>query len=362
MSSQRYLQQLRAAQRREEREAVRRQKELERAAREQSKLDALAQAALEVETYDNQIEVLLSVHRDCGAPWDWRALSCRLPPPAPIPLHAREFLARQQASLGLVPDPVDVAIQAAILADEQDHDMELRAYADQAERRREVALLGRRILTGDTTAFSEAVTALDPFEELAQHGVSVDLRGLTVDLVECHVAVHGAHVVPPEVKALTSTGRLSSRPMPRKRAHEIYQDYVCGAILRVARETFAVLPCGQILVHASVEDDSPAASPGGTKVVLSVHMLRSQLANAQWDVLDPSDFIATMDHRGDFKASRKACAFAAVQPLDASDYVPQVTREDDLVSLGQQVLGVLEQVRSIAACMINRGGGGEVRT
>ena len=40
--------------------------ELQRRAKEQAKLSALEQARLEVETYENRIDVLLSVHKEQG--------------------------------------------------------------------------------------------------------------------------------------------------------------------------------------------------------------------------------------------------------------------------------------------------------
>ena len=59
-----------AAQRRQEREAQKRQRELERQNKEQVKLSAIEQARLEVEIYENKLEVLLSVHRQQGEIWD----------------------------------------------------------------------------------------------------------------------------------------------------------------------------------------------------------------------------------------------------------------------------------------------------
>ena len=38
--------------------------------------------------------------------------------------------------------------------------------------------------------------------------------------------------------------------MPKGRFHEIYQDYLCGCLLRVAREVFALFPVDTVLVTA----------------------------------------------------------------------------------------------------------------
>ena len=61
--------------RRQEREALRRQKELERQAKEQAKLSAIEQAHLEVSTYENRLDLLLSVHKDHGPSWDWAGIA-----------------------------------------------------------------------------------------------------------------------------------------------------------------------------------------------------------------------------------------------------------------------------------------------
>src|SRR5438034_3842883 len=82
-----------AAERRSEREAKRRQREIERQMKEQAKLSALEQARLEVEAYENQIELLLFIHKVRSAGIDWRALACQLPPHDPPRLARHELLA-----------------------------------------------------------------------------------------------------------------------------------------------------------------------------------------------------------------------------------------------------------------------------
>lgn len=77
------LRALEADERRRQRDAQRQQRELERRKKEQAKLSAIEQARLEVETYENRLEVLLSVHKEQGPTWDWTALAAALPPPCP---------------------------------------------------------------------------------------------------------------------------------------------------------------------------------------------------------------------------------------------------------------------------------------
>jgi hypothetical protein len=62
---------LEAARKRDERASLKRQKELERMLKEQEKLSVQEQARLEVDAFENSMEVLLSVHRDSRPQFDW---------------------------------------------------------------------------------------------------------------------------------------------------------------------------------------------------------------------------------------------------------------------------------------------------
>ena len=57
---------IKAAERRSVRDAQKRHREFERQYKEQAKLSAIEQARLEVETHENKLEVLLSVHKEQG--------------------------------------------------------------------------------------------------------------------------------------------------------------------------------------------------------------------------------------------------------------------------------------------------------
>lgn len=69
------LRSMQAASRKADRNSQRRQRELQSRQKEYAKMEALEQAAYEVEVYENQIDVLLSVHKECGEEIDWRSFS-----------------------------------------------------------------------------------------------------------------------------------------------------------------------------------------------------------------------------------------------------------------------------------------------
>ena len=80
--------------RRAERDAQRRQRELEKQHKQLEKMQELERAAYEVQVYENHIDLLLSVHKECSDTWDWEKIQSSEPPTKPAKSHTHEELAK----------------------------------------------------------------------------------------------------------------------------------------------------------------------------------------------------------------------------------------------------------------------------
>jgi len=110
-----------ATERRQQRDAQKRFRELERQAKEQAKLSAIEQARLEVESFESGLEVLLSIHKEQGDVWNWPELATALPPHTPSKF-ARHALKAKQA--------LDIqALDEAHAQDEREYQEALQSYA-----------------------------------------------------------------------------------------------------------------------------------------------------------------------------------------------------------------------------------------
>jgi hypothetical protein len=318
-----------AAQRRVQRDAQKRFRELERQAKEHEKLTAIARAHLEVKTFENQVEVLLSVHKEQGRLWDWTGIAASLPGPCPQRHSYHEQKARQCAAVmrAEVREPSKLLLEQARSQDDQEFQNAIRVHSEQIAQLENRKSLAQRIRAGDHKAYTEALVELNPFAEISDLGSSIRFIVHTAKLAECVLKVNGRQAIPAEVKTLTSSGKLSVKPIPKGRFHEIYQDYICGCVLRVAREIFALLPLDSLLVTAAADSFDPLSGETTEQPVLSVFMPRAVVDQLDFDRLDPSDAIESFRHRGDFKASRKAEMFQQITPLTPEDLV-QVSIED----------------------------------
>jgi hypothetical protein len=310
-----------AAGRRRQREEKRNYLELQRRAKEQAKQSALEQASLEVETYKNQMDVLLSLHKEHCDDLDWEALAALLPPPCPLKNSHHEFIAKQQ--LLLVPpnqrQQSQTMVEQARLLDEQAFQEAMQTYANTRAEREKLKNLSCRIIAGEKKAYIEALDEFDPFTEVSEIGSSIQFRAHSAKLLECLLKANGVQAIPADVKTLTAAGKVSTKPMAKARLCEVYQDYLCGCVLRVAREVFALLPVDTLLVTAFVDSIDTQTGQTMEQPVLSVVMPRKLVAKLNFERIDPSDSMEQFQHRGDLKVTRKSLSFETIVPLTPAD-------------------------------------------
>ena len=280
-----------AAHRRQQRDSQKRLRELSRQAKEQAKLSAIEQARLEVETFDSQLEVLLSVHKEQGEIWDWREIATSLPPPCPIKHPRNEHRAKQQLAV-LTAGQREASqhlITAARSRDEEEYRSAAQAHAEEMAQWEKFRTLARRLLSGEHKAFTETLVEVNPFAEISNLGSAIHFAVHTPKVLECALKVEGRQAIPAEVKTLTASGKLSVKPMPKGRFHEIYQSYLCGCVLRVARELFALFPVETVLVNATVDSHDPRTGRQSELPVLSVATTRAVIER-----LDCREFMRRM--------------------------------------------------------------------
>jgi hypothetical protein len=350
------LRAIQAAARRTERDAQRRKRELEKLAKEQSKLSEREQARLEVETYENRIDVLLSVHKEQGKSWDWLGILASLPPSAPQRRSSNELRAKQ--TLAVLPFEQRQArvgmVEQAQTEDERLFKEAVEHHAEEMSQWEYLRSLARRILDAEPKAYAEALTECSAFGEISELGSSIHVTVHGPNSLECVVSVNGQQVIPTQMKTLTSTEKLSVKPMPKARFHEIYADYLCGCAFRVAREVFAVLPVELLLVTASADSVDPKTGQEAQKPVLSVVFPRSRISELNFDRIDPSAAIEGFQHRAKLSGGRKSEAFEAITPLTLADVVHDDVGSMSLDQLIHKALRLLSEHQA-KTCELKRG-------
>ena len=305
-----------AAARRAERESQRRHRQMLRDDAARTKMEIKQRSAYDVELYENTIARLLSVHKEAPGAWDWNQILNTPPPVSPERSTASETRAQTELSTfrpGLMDKLLgrtdrkrillEQAVEQARNQDEQRYQSVYQEYygrhTDWEERRQ----LASRILGGDTHAYVDALGDYNPFADLNEMGAAIEIEAHNATFLSVRVQIGGSEIVPSEIKTLTSTSKLSVKPMPRSKSQEIFREFVCGTVLRVGREVFAFLPVENIIATILAKILDTRTGREGMAPILSVAMARKTFDDLNFNLLNPVDAMQNFEHRMQFNKS-----------------------------------------------------------
>jgi hypothetical protein len=291
-----------------------RQSELNRLQKEREKLQELQRNRLEVELFENRLEMIKSIHKECDDFVDWQEIKNTEPPfikghPGPLEQHALQEL--QNYRPGFI---------ARVFNQEEKRVEELRNKVLETRKKDEeeykewssLTETATKVLNGDLDTYFEVIEEFAPLDDLCEFGSGFEFFLVEPHTMEVEFDVQTKNVVPTEMKTLTSTGKVSVKSMPISKYYDIQQDYVCSCILRIARDMFALLPLDTIIIHALDSQLNTATGYHENIVVLSVKIDRTTLNLLNFVTIDCSDSMANFEHKMNF---RKTKGFAPVEKM-----------------------------------------------
>lgn len=316
-----------AAARRSERAALQRHRELQREHERQAKVSAREAAAAEVRRFENYLSLLVTLHADCGEPWDWEKIAATQAPRAVAPPavgQTHEALARaaleayrpgffdrlfggeKKARAAL-----EEAVRAAALADAREYEASVAAYREAVSRWEIMVNLSSGVRRHVLQACRIALDHAGAFEELKAFKTQVTLESISASAATLRCQLEDDELVPKEELKLLASGQVSVKEMPQGRYWALYQDHVCSCALRVAREAFAVLPVPSAIVNVCADRLDPSRGHVGPMLLLSVRIARADLAGLKLDAIDPSAAVQRLVHHSGFRKN----GVGAVEPL-----------------------------------------------
>jgi hypothetical protein len=283
--------------------------------REIQKANALKRAQHEVEVFQNKIDVIKSIHKECDDFVDWHDIS-----QTPSPFQEGEKGKNELDAIRKYNDFKPNFFQRLFklepkIREKLNHQISIAKNQDAEEYKqwKDMNDISKKVLEGDVDTYLAVIDEMSPLDDLLEFGSGFEFFAEEPEYIEVDFDVHIDQVIPNEEKRLTSTGKLSTKQMSKTNYYDLAQDYVCSCVIRIARDMFAILPLQTIYIHAF--DDILDTSTGhiNRKCILSVKMTRSQLNQLNFDLIDCSDAISNFEHHMKF---RKTKGFDVVEKLE----------------------------------------------
>ncbi|NTE00886.1 hypothetical protein G6M26_35500 [Agrobacterium tumefaciens] len=277
-----------------------------------------------VNTYNEYLEMLISIHKSCSETLNWNTFLREPEPIKPKKTKKREEVALVALHL-YKPSILDkllskeyhkraklqTILDEAIRKDLQEFNQNAQQYNSDLEDWKTVRAIAKGVLADESSAYRDAISFFDPFANINQLGTQINCifndAGLTLN-----VSVNTLDIIPDYVLTATATGKLSNKKMTATKFNELYQDYVCSCAIRVARETFALLPINCLYVNAIADLLDPSTGRILPQPILSCKFIPENLSRLNFAHIDCSDAMRNFVHNMKFS---KTTGFAPIHVL-----------------------------------------------
>ena len=168
------------------------------------------------------------------------------------------------------------------------------------------------VLAGTIDSYFKVIAEAGPFDDLLEFGSGFEVGTDDPSMLEIEFKVMSSEVIPQNKLSLKANGDLVEKPFTKSEYYELVQDYVASTILRVARDSFALLPIQKVIIHAVDCQLNTATGNEDEITIVSVKIKRDALMTINFERIDPSDCLSGFEINEKF---RKTAGFAPVDRL-----------------------------------------------
>ena len=179
---------------------------------------------------------------------------------------------------------------------------------------RELQPFAQSVLAGDIDAYFKVIEQVDPFDDLLEYGSGFEVGTDDPKFMEIEFQVKSDEIIPTEYPDMKANGEIVMKAFSKTAYYELVQDYVSSTMLRVARDTFALLPVQQVIIHAVDKVLNPATGNDEEVTICSAKIKRDAMATLNFERIDPSDCLESFESNVKF---RKTAGYAPVDRVFA---------------------------------------------
>ena len=152
--------------------------------------------------------------------------------------------------------------------------------------------LAKEVLNKDVDAYLKVINEYSSMHDIAAFGSEFEFGSDDGNTLTANFLVNIKDVVPTVGFKQSESGKVSDFELKGSAYNDLAQDYVCSCAIRIAREVFALLPIDFLIVNA--EDKIFDSSTGNQRdaTIMSTLFIRDGFSNINFDMIDPSDFVA----------------------------------------------------------------------
>lgn len=177
---------------------------------------------------------------------------------------------------------------------------------------KELQPFAQSILAGDIDSYFKVIAEVGPFDDLLDYGSCFEVGTDDPTKLEIEFQVKSEDIIPTEYPDMKANGEIVMKEFTKSAYYDLVQDYVSSTMLRVARDTFALLPVKEVIIHAVDKVLNPATGNDEEVTIVSAKVKRDALATLNFERIDPSDCLESFETNVKF---RKTTGYAPVDRI-----------------------------------------------
>ena len=166
---------------------------------------------------------------------------------------------------------------------------------------RELQPFAQSVLAGDIDAYFRVIEQVGPFDDLLEYGSGFEVGTDDPKIMEIEFQVKSGDIIPTQYPDMKANGEIVMKDFSKSAYFELVQDYVSSTMLRVARDTFALLPVQTVIIHAVDKILNPATGNDEEVTIASAKIRRDAMATLNFERIDPSDCLESFESNVKFK-------------------------------------------------------------
>jgi len=166
---------------------------------------------------------------------------------------------------------------------------------------RELQPFAQSVLAGDIDAYFRVIEQVGPFDDLLEYGSGFEVGTDDPKIMEIEFQVKSGDIIPKQYPDMKASGEIVMKDFSKSAYFELVQDYVSSTMLRVARDTFALLPVQTVIIHAVDKILNPATGNDEEVTIASAKIKRDAMATLNFERIDPSDCLESFESNVKFK-------------------------------------------------------------
>jgi hypothetical protein len=166
---------------------------------------------------------------------------------------------------------------------------------------RELQPFAQSVLAGDIDAYFRVIEQVGPFDDLLEYGSGFEVGTDDPKIMEIEFQVKSGDIIPTQYPDRKASGEIVMKDFSKSAYFELVQDYVSSTMLRVARDTFALLPVQTVIIHAVDKILNPATGNDEEVTIASAKIKRDAMATLNFERIDPSDCLESFESNVKFK-------------------------------------------------------------